>query len=935
MGTAINNGPSLFDWPARHAGVNSVAMADPLHPRPPMSADSARVKELLLAAAELPPEARPAFLAENCGADAELRNNVARLLADVAPASDAMTGTADITPGTPATLHPDSPSVGDPLRTTDIAHGSASTDGTNPRPDAPQLPAVPGYRVLKEIARGGMGRILAAFDLTLDRDVALKVLLPGAKSDRFVRESKITARLPHPGIPPVYALGTLADGSPFLAMKLIAGQTLAAEMKTADRPRLLQAFTQICQAVGFAHSRGVIHRDLKPANVMVGAFGEVQVMDWGLAKNLTGREVTATSPSSEVDGVSDIYPDPNETMDFHDSTEHLTQAGKIMGTPAYMAPEQARGEPTDARADVFALGGILCKVLTGHPPFGGKSSLEAIQKAGAGDLTEANSRLDKSGEDPDLIALCRRCLSPEPATRPTNGQVVADSMTAYLNGVQERLQAMERERAVATAKAFEQRRRRRVLAIAVGLVLFVLIAGITGTTIGLLDARQQRNLVDARNGELVTANANTETERNRAEQNFATARSLIFNMGNQINQIESGRKDPKLADLARKQALDDACRQFEQFRISQPDDLQIQLQAAVLHRFSANVSRTLNDSSAIAAYKSAIQILEQLTARKPDDVIVRDTLAQTLVDWALMEKRLGKLTDSAATLDRAFSIAKESKGGITEASFRRTLGVVELERSSIAYHRGRFEDADQFAKQARLHFQELLDLTKNNPSQIREHVDPLLLVMSLNLAAIIQRERGQKELALKTHEEALAQIKSLLKSDVSQDHLYWDCEVRRELGVTALAMPEHRAAAAADLIEVVKVLEKLVDDYPFVAFYREKLAASLTLRGELLLMLGQQTAALAEVVKSLAVSRVLIDRFGGLSASMLVRGQAFLAQGRIQAAAGKKEEAEASWKNAAKVFELAIKVDPENFEHRRGAAEAEQERKRIAKRPIQ
>src|SRR5262249_12023124 len=144
---------------------------------------------------------------------------------------------------------------------------------------AGDLPAVPGYHVLHEIARGGMGRVLAAYDHNLDRDVALKVLLPGANADRFVRESKITARLPHPGIPPVHARGTLADGSPFLAMKLIAGQTLAVEMKSADRPRLLQAFTQVCQAVGFAHSRGIIHRDLKPANVMVGTFGEVQVMD--------------------------------------------------------------------------------------------------------------------------------------------------------------------------------------------------------------------------------------------------------------------------------------------------------------------------------------------------------------------------------------------------------------------------------------------------------------------------------------------------------------------------------------------------------------------------------------------------------------------------------------------------------------------------------
>ena len=129
----------------------------------------------------------------------------------------------------------------DPLSTVDQARGSASTAESHPATHSPAdpLPIVPGYRVLREIARGGMGRVLAARDLTLGRDVAVKVLLPGADAGRFVRESKITARLPHPGIPPVHALGTLADGSPFLAMKLIAGQTLAAEMKTADRPRLL------------------------------------------------------------------------------------------------------------------------------------------------------------------------------------------------------------------------------------------------------------------------------------------------------------------------------------------------------------------------------------------------------------------------------------------------------------------------------------------------------------------------------------------------------------------------------------------------------------------------------------------------------------------------------------------------------------------------
>jgi serine/threonine protein kinase len=155
------------------------------------------------------------------------------------------------------------------------------------------------FDLLESVGRGGMGVVYRAWDARLERDVAVKFLQGGVVTDpsvaqRFRHEARVTAQLQHPGIPPVHEVGELPDGRPFLAMKLVAGRTLAELLRdrpdpTHDRGRLVAAFEAVCQAVGYAHSRGVIHRDLKPANIMVGAFGEVQVMDWGLAKNLSDQ----------------------------------------------------------------------------------------------------------------------------------------------------------------------------------------------------------------------------------------------------------------------------------------------------------------------------------------------------------------------------------------------------------------------------------------------------------------------------------------------------------------------------------------------------------------------------------------------------------------------------------------------------------------------
>ncbi len=329
------------------------------------------------------------------------------------------------------------------------------------------LGAAGRYQVLGEIARGGMGAVFKARDADLGRDLALKVLLDRHRGDqdvirRFVEEAQIGGQLQHPGIVPVHELGTLDDLRPFFAMTLVKGRTLAALLAerpgpAADLPRFLQIFEAVCQTVAYAHARRVIHRDLKPANVMVGNFGEVQVMDWGLAKVLAEGGVADEAKAMRIveTPISTVRSGPA-------GSGSESQAGSVLGTPAYMAPEQARGdvEQIDERADVFGLGAILCEILTGRPPYVGSTREEIRDKAARGDLTDAVGRLDASGADIDLVVMAKVCLAAEVKRRPRNAGAVVERVTSYLTGVQERLRSAELARVEAQARAEEEGKRR-------------------------------------------------------------------------------------------------------------------------------------------------------------------------------------------------------------------------------------------------------------------------------------------------------------------------------------------------------------------------------------------------------------------------------------------------------------------------------------------
>jgi serine/threonine protein kinase len=295
-----------------------------------------------------------------------------------------------------------------------------SEAGSAPGPAAaPRAAAADRYVLDREIGHGGMGRVFAGRDLRLDRTVAIKMVRTqdAALALRFEREVKLAARLQHPGVVPVYDAGFWPSGEPFLVMKLVLGQSLARVIKDADtradRLALLPQVIAAAEAVAYAHDQGIVHRDLKPSNILVGAFGETVVVDWGLAKDLRASDpdlrasdLPLPAPQGEGRGEGSA----------RDRGAGDTATGAVVGTPSYMAPEQAAGQPVDPRADVYALGAILHYVLAGTPPQ--TTPLGALEP-----------RLP-----PDLRAIVDKALAPDPTRRYPSAFELADDLRRFAGG---------------------------------------------------------------------------------------------------------------------------------------------------------------------------------------------------------------------------------------------------------------------------------------------------------------------------------------------------------------------------------------------------------------------------------------------------------------------------------------------------------------------
>ncbi|MEZ4365540.1 MAG: protein kinase [Kofleriaceae bacterium] len=363
-------------------------------------------------------------------------------------------------------------SADEPGSVAPTARGSAPGDADGSLDDgavagspAAQLPIddPDRYELAGEHARGGLGRVVRAVDRRLGRTVAVKELQKRSRLAEalFVREALITARLEHPGIVPVHEAGRWPSGEPYYVMKFVSGKTLkevvGSHPTVRSRLPLVAHVIAVADAVGYAHRAQVIHRDLKPSNVVVGEFGETVVVDWGLARDGAGDV-----PEPELDACDDA------------ATTTSTVSGKVIGTPAYMAPEQARGAAVDARADVYALGAMLYEVLAGVPPYRGESPTEIVDRVLAGPpaaLAEV-----APGVPADLEAIVAKAMARDPAARYPDGMGLAADLRRYHSG---QLVSAHHYRTLQLVRRWIARHRGAVAMAAIAAVVLVIVGALS------------------------------------------------------------------------------------------------------------------------------------------------------------------------------------------------------------------------------------------------------------------------------------------------------------------------------------------------------------------------------------------------------------------------------------------------------------------------
>ena len=723
----------------------------------------------------------------------------------------------------------------------DTVAGGGGSESTRVSAAVDELPfADPAqYITEREVARGGMGRIMAAHDRHLGRPVAIKELLHSdpEQAVRFRREALITARLQHPAIVPVYQAGRWPSGEPFYAMKLVSGRPLdrviADATTLAARLSLLPSIIAAVDAIAYAHSRRVIHRDLKPANVLVGDFGEIVVIDWGLAKDLDAptEDDVATAPprtrGSDCDrtrgddgapaplahgsstprrrsGVSGSGPAAG--LGTGDRTRpggatadaSLTVAGAVMGTPAYMPPEQARGDVVDERADVFSLGAMLYHTLAGAPPYTARTATDVIAHAIAGKVVPLSDR--NTGAPPDLVAIIERAMAHEPADRYPTAQALAEELRRFQTG---KLVAAHDYSLRERVARFVRRHRAAVTVTAIAVVAFAVLGTIAVRRIVAERDRAtaQRQLAERRRT-AAEGIVDFMVQDLRTRLGAIGRKDLLAGMGAQIRdyyrllaalpggitasdtlrmaaalhtlgQAEAERGDTPAALTS----LGEGRARLEALIAATPDGPDLGAQFQLLAELVVEIGRVQHArgeySAEIETVRAALVHYDALLVRNPDD---RDALlgsAAARDQIGDITRNLGHLDDASREYSQAMAARKRlvATSGGKDAEASGALATSHFKLASAFQARGDTGRAlDEYVAAEKLR----AALVADDPENTGRQLD---LVRARNQVADVERELGKLGSAVTNYQKALAVVDGLLRKDAG--NAAW----RRERGI--------------------------------------------------------------------------------------------------------------------------------------------------------
>jgi serine/threonine-protein kinase len=675
-------------------------------------------------------------------------------------------------------------------------------------------------------ARGGLGEVWVARDDSIGREVALKELRPERAGDpavwrRFVEEARITGQLEHPNIVPVYELAQRGDDQqPFYTMRFIKGRTLseavhayhgkreAGQAGPLDLRELLGCFVSVCHAVAYAHSRGVIHRDLKGQNVVLGDFGEVVVLDWGLAKVLNHRdEQGRLSPLSLLPRTG----------------ENPTLQGQVLGTPAYMAPEQARGrlDEIEPRTDVYSLGAVLYEILTGQPPFSGDDSLQVLARVVGEPPVPPRTLLPTVPRALEAVSL--KALAKHPEERYASARELAQEVQQWL--ADEPVQAYPEPW---TVRARRWLGRHRTLA--------------ASTAAALLAATL---ILAAATGLLKAANEREQRSRARAEDNYKLARDAVDRYFTKLSDSPQLRAHG--LEKLRRDLLQDARTFYERFLAEQGDAPELQAERAKAYGRLAKITAEIGTTAeALEFSRKAQELFEQLIRDHPDVREHRHNLAIVFQDRGAVYSNRRELSLAEQTYLQALTIRQQLVADHPDVGlFQEEQVRVTIDLGNIYRDTGRLDRAGESYEQALKVVEPLIE---------KHDSEPLYRFLAAGVyynLGRMYRLGKQPEQAQPAYEKGLANLRHIHQADPDNPtYQHRLGGTLSELGLLYLQTRKIDKAREA-YKEALTINERLAHDHPGVRAYRELCARNYNDLGLLFKNTNNLTEARAHYEKAL------------------------------------------------------------------------------------